>query len=35
MLSVRDLYDAVKSELEADLREREAYIFGQGYGASA
>jgi CBS domain-containing protein len=35
MVSVRDLYDAVKSELEADLREREAFIFGQGYGASA
>jgi CBS domain-containing protein len=32
MVSVRDLYDAVKAELEADLAERDAYIYGSGYG---
>ncbi|MBL8701277.1 MAG: CBS domain-containing protein [Alphaproteobacteria bacterium] len=32
MVSVRDLYDTVLSELEDDIRERDAYIHGVGYG---
>ncbi len=35
MVSVRDLYDAVKVQLEEDLQERDAYIFGSGYAMSA
>ena len=35
MVSVRDLYDAVKVELEEDLQERDQYIFGSGYAVSA
>lgn len=35
MVSVRDLYDAVKIQLEEDLQERDAYIFGSGYGMTA
>jgi CBS domain-containing protein len=35
MVSVRDLYDAVKVQLEEDLQERDAYIFGSGYGVTA
>lgn len=35
MVSVRDLYDAVKIQLEEDLQERDAYIFGTGYGMTA
>ncbi len=35
MVSVRDLYDAVKVQLEEDLQERDAYIFGSGYAISA
>jgi CBS domain-containing protein len=35
MVSVRDLYDAVKEQLEEDLQERDAYIFGSGYGMTA
>jgi CBS domain-containing protein len=35
MVSVRDLYDAVKEQLEEDLQERDAYIFGSGYGVTA
>lgn len=34
MVSVRDLYDTVLSELEDDIRERDAYIHGVGYGLS-
>lgn len=32
IVSVRDLYDTVLSELEDDIRERDAYIHGVGYG---
>ena len=35
MVSVRDLYDAVKEQLEEDLQERDAYISGSGYGMTA
>ena len=35
MVSVRDLYDAVKVQLEEDLQERDQYIFGSGYAVSA
>jgi len=35
MVSVRDLYDAVKEQLEEDLQERDAYMFGSGYGVTA
>ncbi|MBI1779330.1 MAG: CBS domain-containing protein [Proteobacteria bacterium] len=34
MVSIRDLYDAVKQELEEDLQEREAFIFGSGYATA-
>lgn len=33
MVSVRDLYDAAKDQLEEDVRQREAFIFDTGYGA--
>jgi CBS domain-containing protein len=33
MVSVRDLYAAVKSALEKDIRETEAFVFGDRYGA--
>jgi CBS domain-containing protein len=33
MVSVRDLYAARQERLENDLREREAFIFGEAYGA--
>lgn len=32
IVSVRDLYDTVLSELEDDIRERDAFIHGVGYG---
>ncbi len=32
MVSVRDLYDTVLCELEDDLRDRDAFIHGVGYG---
>jgi CBS domain-containing protein len=32
MVSVRDLYSSAKSELEDDLKDRDAFIFGAGYG---
>ncbi|GAB4185228.1 MAG: CBS domain-containing protein [Thalassobaculales bacterium] len=35
MVSIRDLYAAVKHELEEDIQEREAFMFGSGYGAQA
>ncbi len=33
MVSVRDLYSAVKADLEDAVRETEAYVFGDRYGA--
>jgi len=33
MVSVRDLYSAVKADLEDNIRETEAYVFGDRYGA--
>ena len=33
MVSIRDLYAAVKNDLEDDIRETEAYVFGDRYGA--
>ena len=32
MVSVRDLYASAKSQLEDDLKDRDAFIFGAGYG---
>ena len=32
IVSIRDLYAAVKRELEEDVEQREAYIHGGGYG---
>ncbi len=33
MVSIRDLYAAVKTALEKDIRETEAFVFGDRYGA--
>jgi len=33
MVSIRDLYAAIKSDLEKDIRETEAFVFGDRYGA--
>ena len=33
MVSIRDLYDSVKGELEKNIRETEAFVFGDRYGA--
>ncbi|MBL6929392.1 MAG: CBS domain-containing protein [Rhodospirillales bacterium] len=33
MVSVRDLYEIMKEELEASIRETEAFVFGDRYGA--
>lgn len=33
MVSIRDLYDAVRQELEDGIRETEAFVFGDRYGA--
>lgn len=33
IVSQRDLYAAVKRELEDDIQQRDAFIFGAGYGA--
>lgn len=33
VVSVRDLYSAVKEMLEEDIRETEAFVFGDRYGA--
>lgn len=33
MVSIRDLYAAVQDALERDLKERDAFIFGEDYGA--
>ncbi len=33
IVSIRDLYAAVKTALEKDIRETEAFVFGDRYGA--
>ena len=33
IVSIRDLYAAVKSELESDIKDREAFMFDTGYGS--
>ena len=33
MLSVRDLYEIMKGDLEHNIRETEAFVFGDRYGA--
>ncbi|MBE0529702.1 MAG: CBS domain-containing protein [Rhodospirillales bacterium] len=33
MVSVRDLYEVMKVELEESIRETEAFVFGDRYGA--
>ena len=33
MVSVRDLYEVLKDELETSIRETEAFVFGDRYGA--
>lgn len=35
IVSIRDLYQAIKHELEEDLSQREAFIFDRGYGVGA
>jgi len=35
MVSVRDLYAVYKTELEEDLKDRNAFIYGESYGAMA
>jgi len=32
IVSIRDLYDAVHERLERDVRDRDAFIFGETYG---
>ncbi|MEQ8287830.1 CBS domain-containing protein [Thalassospira sp.] len=34
MVSIRDLFNAVKAQLEEDVREREKFIFGSDYGVA-
>ena len=34
MVSIRDLYAQAKRQLEEDVRQREAFMFDTGYGAS-
>ena len=34
MVSVRDLYAVYNTELEQDLKDRNAYIYGESYGAT-
>jgi CBS domain-containing protein len=34
MVSVRDLYAVYNTELEQDLKDRNAYIYGESYGAA-
>ena len=34
MVSIRDLYAFVKKNLEEDVRQRDAFMFESGYGAS-
>jgi len=33
MVSIRDLYNSVQESLEEDIRETEAFVFGDRYGA--
>ncbi len=33
MVSIRDLYASVKEDLEQDIKETEAFVFGDRYGA--
>jgi CBS domain-containing protein len=33
MVSIRDLYEVVKEELEHSIKETEAFVFGDRYGA--
>ncbi len=35
MVSVRDLYAVYNTELEQDLKDRNAFIYGESYGAMA
>ncbi|PWC89089.1 histidine kinase [Azospirillum sp. TSH100] len=35
MVSIRDLFAVVRTHLEDELRNREAYMFGSGYSAEA
>lgn len=35
IVSIRDLYAAIKKQLEEDIRQRESFIFDTGYGAGA
>jgi CBS domain-containing protein len=35
MVSVRDLYAVYNTELEQDLKDRNAFIYGESYGATA
>lgn len=34
MVSIRDLYAVVQSQLENDIKTRDAYIFGENYGVA-
>ena len=34
MVSVRDLYAVYNTELEQDLRDRDAFIYGENYGSA-
>jgi CBS domain-containing protein len=34
MVSIRDLYAAIKVELEEEVQERESFIFGSNYGVA-
>ncbi|MDG4720471.1 MULTISPECIES: CBS domain-containing protein [Thalassospira] len=34
MVSIRDLFNVVKAQLEEDVRERENFIFGSDYGVA-
>ena len=34
MVSVRDLYAVYNTELQQDLRDRDAFIYGENYGAA-
>jgi len=34
MVSIRDLYAAIKVELEEEVHERESFIFGSNYGVA-
>ena len=33
MVSIRDLYTSVREALEQDIRDTEAFVFGDRYGA--